>query len=575
MSDGIHKNTRIGKYVVEKILGEGAFGVVVKARDPDLQKSVAIKKLKNPGHGGTAEGQIDTSVLFNKEAIEIGKLAHPNIVTVHGFGTDETDKAPYLVMEFIEGQTLEKLIASLSEMPLVEKLEIMQQVAEGLQFAHTRGVTHRDIKPANIMLLPDGTAKVLDFAVAPEGFLVGTPAYMAPEQFEGQGSDILTDVFSYGAVYYELVTGERAFDPNTPDRAQTSSYKPGTVSSRVAGCPPWLDDVIARLIEKRTQDRIESLEEMLLFTRPFLQKIKQEYAAEMASGISPLIRMGDRAAADRLIEKILRLDPLNRVARDARGNVRAGQRAELRARALELARSAQSRFDAGDFENARRSLEDALSMDPDVPGGAKLLAEARLKEEDRRGANLLVDEVINDIIEAGPGGMMPFQVESAYDKITTAVRRDPRCPDALALREHLMPLREDIRARKLGLAMQGSSEADRLVDERISEARIIRRKAGRKEDYDHAELILRGLPQSKRALQELSWVITDRREYSAQEQALWKTASLKASGDLGGALAVLNEFAERYMRRASGVLKERKALETALGIGVVDDPSAR
>src|SRR5215470_16568555 len=183
---------RIGKYTLEKVLGAGSFGEVYQAFDPDLQKYVAIKKLKV-----LTDQQTDVSVQFTREARDTSKLAHQNIVTVHGFGVDEADGGPYLVMELLEGQTLRHMIRKGPAMTLVEKLEIMHQVAEGLQFAHARGVIHRDIKPANIMVLPDGTAKVMDFAVAPEGYQIGTPAYMAPEQFAGRGSDVLTDVFAF------------------------------------------------------------------------------------------------------------------------------------------------------------------------------------------------------------------------------------------------------------------------------------------------------------------------------------------------------------------------------------------
>ena len=306
----------IGKYIVEDVLGAGSFGDVYLALDPDLQKRVAIKKLKaRPKAQAEGDQQADTRVLFTREARDIAKLTHPNIVTVHGFGTDETDGGPYLVMELLEGETLEQFIKKRTAMPLVQKIEIMHQVAEGLQFAHTRGVIHRDIKPANIMVLSDGTAKVMDFAVAPEGFLIGTPPYMAPEQFTGAASDVLTDVFGYGAVYYELLTGERAFDPKRTERSQQNyRYEPPSVGTLVEGCPAWLEHQIGRLIAKRRDQRMESLEEMLIETRPTLQKLKQERAAELASGIAALMKT-DSEDAHRLIDQVLRLDPLNREAR--------------------------------------------------------------------------------------------------------------------------------------------------------------------------------------------------------------------------------------------------------------------
>ena len=566
MAEHRDKGKRLGKYTIQDVLGEGSFGLVYRVWDPDLEKSLAVKKLKSQSHGQAASPKVDTNLNFTREARETAKLQHVNIVTVHGFGTDETDKAPYLVMEFLQGQTLEKVVQA-GTTPLVERLEIMQQVAEGLQYAHTKGVTHRDIKPANIMILADGTARVLDFSVAPEGYLVGTPAYMAPEQFNnGQASDILTDVFSYGAVYYELLTGKRAFDPDSRDRAQASGYRPPPVSSLVPDCPAWLDDVIARLMDHRRDERIDTLEAMLLFTRPILQKIKQEYAAGLAAGIESLKNKEER---DRLIDRVLRLDPTNRAAMGARGTIREGHREQNRSRARALTSSAQSKFDQGEFVEAEKLLEEALLLDSNTPEGERLLASARAKAEDGRMANFLLDEVLDDIIDAGPKGLMPFQVKTAFGKLTRAVHLDPRCRDAGELRTMLFPVYESIQKDELDRA--GTGVADPQQNEayqaRIRESQMLRKRAKTRADYDLAESLLRNLlahVHDARALRELNSVLGDRAAQIACDAALQDARGLQFQGDLKGAKQVLDRFAEEYFRKAIAVQKERNALEAEI-----------
>jgi tetratricopeptide (TPR) repeat protein len=554
----------IGKYSVERILGAGSFGEVCQAFDPDLQKSVAIKKLKTRG-----DQQTDTKLLFTREARDTSKLAHPNIVTVHGFGIDESDGGPYLVMELLEGETLEQFIRRRMDMPLVQKIEIMHQVAEGLQFAHTRGVIHRDIKPANIMVLSDGTAKVMDFAVAPDGYLIGTPAYMAPEQFSGHKSDVLTDVFGFGAVYYEVLTGERAFDPNQADRSQNSRYEPPPVSTRVAGCPSWLDLLIARLIAKRRERRLDSLEEMLVETRPTLQKLKQERAAELAGGIARLMKSGDRESANRLINQVLRLDPLNRQAREWRGTAQAGQHEEARARAQELVGRGGTEFDAGEFEKAQRTYEEALELDIGNAAIEKLLDAARRKTQDCRSSRLLSDEVIDAIVAAGPQGMPSWQVEDVFQKVTRATRLDARNEAAVALRTELGPLYERIRDRRMApppAPQAGTNAAGSDGDwysQRLTEAR----KARRNREFAYAEEILRKLlPEAPddRAERELDAVTEDREAFQEAQEAIARAAARKANGDADGALRELDEFAERYPRRARAVEEERRKLQREL-----------
>ena len=191
---------RLGPYEIESAIGAGAMGEVYRARDTRLDRIVAIKQL-TPEHRERVE----------REARAIAALNHPHICQVYDVGPD------YLVLEYLEGEPVR------GPLPADEAVRVATQIAGALQAAHERGVLHRDLKPANIMLTPGGTAKLLDFGVAKRlerapdaaetlpGTLLGTPAYMSPEQIEGQPLDARSDVFSFGAVLYEILSGRRPF----------------------------------------------------------------------------------------------------------------------------------------------------------------------------------------------------------------------------------------------------------------------------------------------------------------------------------------------------------------------------
>jgi serine/threonine protein kinase len=204
--------TEIGKYKIVGLVGEGAMGVVYRATDSVLGRSVALKVMSE-----SIARQQELRDRFLHEAKAAGSMQHPNIISVYDLG--EVGGHLYIVMEYVEGVDLAHLIASRKPLTLQRKLDIMIDVLTGLAYAHKRGIVHRDIKPANIRIAEDGRAKIMDFGVAHlstseltvAGSVVGTPAYMSPEQITGAKTTPATDLFSTGAVLYELVTGVKAF----------------------------------------------------------------------------------------------------------------------------------------------------------------------------------------------------------------------------------------------------------------------------------------------------------------------------------------------------------------------------
>ncbi|HKH91933.1 MAG TPA: serine/threonine-protein kinase, partial [Gemmatimonadaceae bacterium] len=194
----------IGKYRILELVGEGAMGVVYKAVDTVLDRTVAIKVMND-----AIARQDELRQRFLREAQAAASLQHPNVVSIYDMG--EVDGHLYIAMEFVQGADLEALYQSAAPMSLQEKLDIVIDVLTGLTFAHKRGIVHRDIKPANIRIAEDGRAKLMDFGVAHlassnltnTGASLGTPVYMSPEQITGGKATPATDVFAVGAVLYE------------------------------------------------------------------------------------------------------------------------------------------------------------------------------------------------------------------------------------------------------------------------------------------------------------------------------------------------------------------------------------
>ena len=309
--------SRIGKYTVEKELGHGGFGRVYLAFDPDVGQPVAIKRVE----------KVDPDLLryFQMEIRTTARLRHKNIVTIYDSG--EEDGKPYLVMEFLEGQTLQEVIQERRPLTLLDKVRIMTQVAEGLAYAHSKGVVHRDVKPANIMLLPDGSVKIMDFgiALAPDrnvnmtqtGGLIGTLPYMAPEQIEGYKANEQTDIFAFGDVYYELLTGKHPFEQYMSDwmGLQVADPHPRSaagerVGARVSGSPGTAGAPHAR---QGTGIPLPDILELMLDSDAILVDLQHELAAAILD------------EAQRLVARAMSREPAPRCA-SLRGSIRGTAR---------------------------------------------------------------------------------------------------------------------------------------------------------------------------------------------------------------------------------------------------------
>jgi serine/threonine-protein kinase len=255
-----------GRYKVIEEAGHGSMGVVYKAHDPVIGRTVAVKVIRDLPWLAPAEAEAYRA-RFRLEAQAAGPLQHPNIVTLYDVGDG------YLVMEFLEGQSLAGLLRARQRLTLGQVLHYCGQIAFALDFAHQRGVVHRDLKPANVMVLPGGDVKIMDFGVARlradettiEGLIVGSPAYMAPEQLAGHRADARSDQFSLGVIVYELLTGTRPFG-GTSETAVMDRVRSAPVPSVLAvspSLPPEYEDILWRALDKDAAARFASAGEFV------------------------------------------------------------------------------------------------------------------------------------------------------------------------------------------------------------------------------------------------------------------------------------------------------------------------
>ena len=292
---------QISHYQVLEKLGSGGMGIVYKAQDTRLGRFVALKFLNKD-----LLGDAESRQRFINEARTISSLDHPNIVTVHEI--DETEEYVFICMAYYEGQSLDHYLAAKGNLELEEILDIVVQVGEGLAAAHEKGILHRDIKPGNIMITPAGQAKILDFGLAKMSgqtqltqvdSLVGTAAYMSPEQVQGEDLDHRTDIFSLGVVLYEMATGERPFQG---DYLASVAYSivnegPRPVTEIRPDLPEPFQHVIAQALQKDRDARYESCAALVADLRKLQGRSAAELGQPAAKPVRPRLSMPKKVAA--------------------------------------------------------------------------------------------------------------------------------------------------------------------------------------------------------------------------------------------------------------------------------------
>jgi len=287
----------LGRYKIIAEIGQGAMGVVYKAVDPIIDRTVAIKTINLNLSRQELE---EYEARFQQEIKAAGRLNHPNIVTIYDVG--KTESVAYMAMEFLEGKELKDMIAA-GTMPGAEQVvDIIAQVADGLWFAHQQDIVHRDVKPSNIMVMKGGIAKITDFGIARlpnsavktmTGLILGSPRYMSPEQVIGKAIDARSDIFSLGVVLYEALTGIPPFDGDNVNAIMyaTVNTTPPPPSAHNRSVPPMLDLIVAKAMAKLLEDRYQSVQEFAGDLREVRRQMDASRpASALKAAMSPPLR---------------------------------------------------------------------------------------------------------------------------------------------------------------------------------------------------------------------------------------------------------------------------------------------
>ena len=282
----------LGRYELVAELGRGAMGVVYKARDPRIDRFVAVKTISLVG--ANPEEALEYRERFFQEAQAVGRLVHPGIVTVFDVGEEPETRTPYIVMEYVDGPSLNALLSEKGgKLPLETALQLTEQLAEALDCAHGQGVVHRDIKPANILVNSNGQAKITDFGIAKlnlahltlPGHVLGTPAYMSPEQLNGDPLDGRSDLFSLGVILYNMVSGHRPFQGNSVTTVcfKLANHDPLPPSAMDPDLPHGVDAIILRAMAKDPAERYQRGFEFALDVRELRERLSNNGVREQTA----------------------------------------------------------------------------------------------------------------------------------------------------------------------------------------------------------------------------------------------------------------------------------------------------
>jgi serine/threonine-protein kinase len=440
----------IGKYEIVSELGQGAMGIVYKARDPLIGRSVALKTIT----GGLAD-KPELLERFYQEARSAGALQHPNIVTIFELGKEEG--TPFIAMEFIEGESLEKIIARRDSLALSKKIGYMAQICSALDYAHKHGVIHRDIKPANVMPTREGIVKVLDFGIArlkdtsktQTGLMMGTPAYMSPQLLRGEKADERADIWALGVMLYEMVAYQRPFQGDNPAALMWNiiSQQPRPLCEVAPGCPPELEEIVGHMLEKEATLRLQTMEDVLLELDPLYKRLQKGRFDELVIESRGLIQTEELQAARGKLIEALHLDSSNAEAKTLLDRVSAEIRRQAgRVRAKEQLEKAENLLKAGRLQEAKAEADSALRLDTkyeEAQQAVARIAEAldrvksiqeklqAAKQRNAEGSLSEADQLLNDVLALDPANEQAQLLRKQIREETARRERRKKIADGL------------------------------------------------------------------------------------------------------------------------------------------------
>ncbi len=561
----------IGRFGVRSCLGKGGMGAVYLGVDPRIDRLVALKVLHVHDD--------DVGERFLREARAAGRLQHPNIVTIFEVGDHEGQ--PFIAMEYVAGETIAEMVARHAELPITRKLELMEGLCAGLACAHQAGIIHRDIKPANLMVSKTGILKILDFGVArlsesggtTAGMSLGTPAYMSPEQMEGEAVGIRSDVFSVGAVFYELLSYQQAFTGESYAQLRhqivNRTLEP---LARLAGVvDPSLIEILRHALARNPQDRYAGVDAMqrevaraaeclaaapdpdpdmdegeltLFAASPFvdvsgpsptqragvdrtqlLERRANQLAAQM-SRARKMLAKADFAEARAAAEAAAVLDPDNPGVLDLLERIHAKAKAHQIRRAVDTARD---RLEVGDFAEAQRYADEALLLSPGNADAQQIRRDAEQAALERES----VRERARDIAESTARAQKALAA-GAFDLAIRAADEvlafDPAQAEASAIRTQAVEAVEEARRQ---------ASLDSRAEQEIESARISCEAGHHESAIRRLEQFTPEHPLVRQTLAELrrQVEVAARRRQEEDQRHLEHASGLVGAGDMPGPLA--------------------------------------
>jgi tRNA A-37 threonylcarbamoyl transferase component Bud32 len=534
--------TKIGKYEVVDLIGRGGMGVVYKARDPQLDRLVAIKMIigANPA----------LLKRFDVEARSTAGLQHQNIVTIYDFGNQ--DGNPYLVMEYLEGSSLESAISSGRTISLANKLRICINICNGLAYAHERGIIHRDIKPANVMLLNDDSVKIVDFGIARIGDtgisrteVVGSLHYMSPEQFQNTPLDIRTDIFSTGVVLYRLLTGTLPFQAagEAAVMYRIIHDSPLPIGSYVQGYPAELDSIVAKALAKNRENRYASCRDLAFDLQLLREQQKGTDVREWLQRAETAIQKAEWNKAEECLKQLLRIEEHNTRAYQMLGEVQERIRQQRR---VEQSRQLRTQADEAFLDRRYDDALNILSQAIDVDGTNQDLLRLRqsVQEAKTRATRL------HQALRRAEGAQQAGDLDEAKRAVSEALELDPDETSAKALRFVIFKQVEE-RDRKQALRKLLDDARDQLAARDLTRALETLQVA---EAIDPASLELRSLQKAANTARE------QQLRKAELEKLSRKIEEVLAREDYEQAAAIAIEGLRRYPQEP-GLLKLRALAE--------------
>ncbi|MGA3127080.1 MAG: protein kinase [Candidatus Korobacteraceae bacterium] len=573
--------TRIGSYDVVGVIGEGGMGIVYKGVDPRIGRSVAIK-LMTSGFSKNEEAMRR----FYREAQSVGVLQHPNIVVVYDLG--DQDGNPFLVMEYLDGESLDKVIASRRELSIVEKLQIIVKILHALNYAHQRRIVHRDVKPGNVMVMPDGDCKLVDFGIARmgdanlthTGQIVGSMSYMSPEQLNGYDVDGRTDVWSAAVLFYQLLTFHLPFEGRDTAAliVKILSENPPPLSTYIQNhYPPELDEIIRRALAKDRDARYATADEFAFDLEHVEGLLKAQMVSEYVEEARATMD-SDLGRARELLSRVLKVDTQNSTAKQMLYQVqqlmhqqqRVDQVQVLRSRAEEALNKSnwedaltlvdqalkidQTNFDlvglrenilqrkarkdqvlklvhlaeaaqrAGEFDMARRVVDDALALDPNDTQ-ARVLNTTLVREIEQR-------QRFEELLKSVRGEVSSARFESAARMLREAEALCPQATEIMPLKNLIAAGREEqLRAERFEVLKREAEEL--LTREQFVQAQGKAEEALR---YDSANRSMLDLLERIKSQQQNHWVA----------QQLASAEKLVAEGRITAALTLIETASTQF-----------------------------